>query len=177
MVLHAASQHFRDVPVDTFVWKVSNFYHGISALYSTSFIMISGCLYLNKNRTWQLKKLWLRNILPVAAAYVFWQIFYSAYRIIMSGGLERGGVWVMKKMLVNISSAYFHLWYLPMLIGLMIITPLLWEFVNCKRGKQWEEYLLILFMIMKLLPYTAANLPLPWADHLEVLTSTVQPDL
>ena len=32
VVLHAASQHFRDVPVDTFVWKVSNFYHGISRL-------------------------------------------------------------------------------------------------------------------------------------------------
>lgn len=177
VLIHTASQHFRDIPIDTFTWKVSNFYHGFLRFTVPSFIMISGCLYLNKNRTWQLKKLWLRNILPVAAAYVFWQIFYSAYRIIMSGGLERGGVWVMKKMLVNISSAYFHLWYLPMLIGLMIITPLLWEFVNCKRGKQWEEYLLILFMIMKLLPYTITNLPLPWADHLEVLTSTVQPGL
>ena len=64
-----------------------------------------------------------------------------------------------------------------MLIGLMIITPLLWEFVNCKRGKQWEEYLIILFLIFKILPYTAAYFPLPWIDHIKSLMNTVQPDL
>ena len=177
VVLHAASQHFRDVPVDTFVWKVSNFYHGISRFAVACFIMISGALYLDKKRTWNLKKLWLKNILSVAVAYVFWQIFYGIYRIVITGNSGRGAVWIMKKMLVYVSDAYFHLWYLPMLIGLMIITPLLWEFVNCKRGKQWEEYLIILFLIFKILPYTAAYFPLPWIDHIKTLMNTVQPDL
>ena len=177
VVLHAASQHFRDVPVDTFVWKVSNFYHGISRFAVACFIMISGALYLDKKRTWNLKKLWLKNILSVAVAYVFWQIFYGIYRIVITGNSGRGAVWIVKKMLVYVSDAYFHLWYLPMLIGLMIITPLLWEFVNCKRGKQWEEYLIILFLIFKILPYTAAYFPLPWIDHIKTLMNTVQPDL
>lgn len=31
--LHAGSQHFRDIPIDTFTWKVSNFFHGINRFY------------------------------------------------------------------------------------------------------------------------------------------------
>lgn len=177
VLLHAASQHFRDVPVDTFTWKVSNFYHGISRFAVPCFVMISGALYLDKKRDWNLKKLWLGNILTVAAAYLFWQIFYGAYRIAVHGSPAVGSAEFVKKMLVYVSDSYFHLWYLPMLIGLMIITPLLWEIVNSRRGKQWEEYLILLFLIFKILPYTIAYLPLPWMDHLKSLMNTVQPVL
>ena len=44
--IHAASQHFRDVPVNTSVWAVTNFYHGINRFAVACFVMISGCLYL-----------------------------------------------------------------------------------------------------------------------------------
>lgn len=44
--LHAGSQHFRDIPIDTFTWKVSNFFHGINRFAVAGFIMISGSLYL-----------------------------------------------------------------------------------------------------------------------------------
>ena len=43
--IHAASQHFRDVPVNTSVWAVTNFYHGINRFAVACFVMISGCLY------------------------------------------------------------------------------------------------------------------------------------
>ena len=75
--IHAASQHFRDVPVNTSVWAVTNFYHGINRFAVACFVMISGCLYLDRKRTWNLKKLWMHNILPIAVAYVFWQVFYA----------------------------------------------------------------------------------------------------
>ena len=73
--IHAGSQHFRDMPLDSSVWAVSNFYHGINRFAVASFIMISGCLYLDSKRTWNLRRLWKRNILPIAAAYSFWQMF------------------------------------------------------------------------------------------------------
>ncbi len=52
----------------------------------------------------------------------------------------------LKKVLIYCSSSYFHLWYLPMLAGILAVTPLLWEIVNCERGKKWEEYLILLFL-------------------------------
>lgn len=175
--IHAGSQHFRDVSVDTSVWAVSNFFHGINRFAVASFIMISGCLYLDAKRNWSIKRLWKRSILPLASAYVFWQAFYAVYRIAVNGIVKQGLKASVIKFLVYISEAYFHLWYLPMLIGLLIITPMLWEIVNSSRGKLWEEYMIVLFLIFKIIPYTLNYLSLPWKEHIMDILNTVQPDL
>lgn len=175
--IHAGSQHFRDMPLDSSVWAVSNFYHGINRFAVASFIMISGCLYLDSKRTWNLRRLWKRNILPIAAAYIFWQMFYAVYRIITNGTLAKGSKAALVKFMVYISKSYFHLWYLPMLIGLLIITPMLWEIVNSARGKQWEEYMIVLFLVFQILPYTINYFPLPWKEHIMDILQTVQPEM
>lgn len=95
--IHAASQHFRYVPVNTSVWAVTNFYHGINRFAVACFVMISGCLYLDRKRTWNLKKLWMHNILPIAVAYVFWQVFYAFYRGLVNEGLKFGSAYFLKK--------------------------------------------------------------------------------
>lgn len=175
--IHAGSQHFRDVPVDTSVWQVSNFYHGINRFAVACFIMISGSLYLSSKRTWDLKKLWMKNILPVASAYLFWQLFYGFYRIAVNGSPKIGIMEFFKKMMVYVSEPYFHLWYLPMLIGLLVITPLIWEIVNSPRGKQWSQYMILLFLIFQIFTYTAGRFDLPWKEHVQDLMNTVHPEL
>ena len=40
--IHVASQHFHDMPVNTSVWAVSNFYHGINRYAVACFVMING---------------------------------------------------------------------------------------------------------------------------------------
>lgn len=175
--IHAGSQHFRDVPVDTSVWQVSNFYHGINRFAVACFIMISGSLYLSSKRTWDLKKLWMKNILPVASAYLFWQLFYGFYRIAVNGSPKIGSMEFFKKMMVYVSEPYFHLWYLPMLIGLLVITPLIWEIVNSPRGKQWSQYMILLFLIFQIFTYTAGRFDLSWKEHVQDLMNTVHPEL
>lgn len=175
--IHAGSQHFRDVPVNTSVWQVSNFYHGINRFAVACFIMISGSLYLSSKRTWDLKKLWMKNILPVASAYLFWQLFYGFYRIAVNGSPKIGSMEFFKKMMVYVSEPYFHLWYLPMLIGLLVITPLIWEIVNSPRGKQWSQYMILLFLIFQIFTYTAGRFDLPWKEHVQNLMNTVHPEL
>ena len=90
--IHVASQHFHDMPVNTSVWAVSNFYHGINRYAVACFVMISGGLYLDRKRTWNLKKLWTHSILPIAVAYIFWQVFYAFYRSLTDEGLKFGSV-------------------------------------------------------------------------------------
>ena len=175
--IHVASQHFHDMPVNTSVWAVSNFYHGINRYAVACFVMISGGLYLDRKRTWNLKKLWTHSILPIAVAYIFWQVFYALYRSLTDEGLKFGSVAFFKRFLVMISDPYFHLWYLPMLIGLLIITPMLWEIVNSKKGKQWEEYMILLYLIFKILPYTVKVFPIPCKEHVMNVLNTVQPQM
>ena len=174
--IHAGSQHFRDTALDSGVWRVSNFYHGIFRFAVAVFVMISGTLYLDSKRNWSLKKLWRKKILQIAAAYAFWQFFYAVYRIVVSGNTE-GPVLFLKKVLIYCSSSYFHLWYLPMLAGLLAVTPLLWEIVNCERGKKWEEYLILLFLIFKILPYTMNCFSFPLKEYVMDLMYTIQPGM
>lgn len=174
--IHAGSQHFRDTALDSGVWRASNFYHGIFRFAVAVFVMISGTLYLDSKRNWSLKKLWRKNILQIAVAYAFWQFFYAVYRIVVSGNTE-GPVLFLKKVLIYCSSSYFHLWYLPMLAGLLAVTPLLWEIVNCERGKKWEEYLILLFLIFKILPYTMNCFSFSLKEYVMDLMYTIQPGM
>lgn len=175
--IHVASQHFRDMPLDSGVWRVSNFYHGINRFAVSVFVMISGTLYLDSKRKWSLKKLWTKNIFQLVVVYVFWQIFYAVYRIVVAGKPAIGSVEFFKKILIYCSESYFHLWYLPMLAGLLSVTPLLWEIVNCERGKKWEEYLILLFLFIKIIPYTVDAFSFSMKEYVMNILNTVRPGL
>ena len=102
---------------------------------------------------------------------------YAVYRILIQGGPVPEGSEFIKRLLVYVSDPWFHLWYLPMLIGLLILTPLLWEIVNSSRGKQWCEYMIVLFLAFQILTYTAGCFDLPWKQHIQNLINTVHPEL
>lgn len=175
--IHVASQYFRDIPLDSSAWKVSNFYHGINRFAVSVFFMISGMLYLDSKRKWSLKKLWTKNIFQLVILYVFWQIFYAVYVTVMEGKTAIGSVSFLKKILIFCSSSYFHLWYLPTLAGILTVTPLLWEIVNCERGKKWEEYLILLFLFIKIIPYTVNCFSFPQKEYVMNIVNTLRPGL
>ena len=175
--IHAASQHFRDIPLDSSAWRASNFYHGINRFAVSVFIMISGTLYLDSKRKWSLKKLWTKNIFQLVVLYLFWQIFYAVYRVGMSGKPAIGSAAFFKKILTSCSSSYFHLWYLPMLVGILTVTPLLWEIVNCENGKKWEEYLILLFLFIRIVPYTINCFAFPQKEYVMKVINTLRPGL
>lgn len=175
--IHVSSQLFKHIDVNLSAWAVSNFYHGITRYAVACFLMISGALYLDANRHWNLKKLWKHNILSIAVAYIFWQAFYAMTRGVPSAFKTGGILAALKRFLVCMSASYFHLWYLTVLIALLIITPMLWEIVNCERGKQWEEYTIILFIFFQIAIYTINYFDLPCKKHIMNMLNTVKPEL
>ena len=177
IVLHMGAQHFRDIPIDSFNWKVSNFYHGITRFAVSCFMMISGYLYLNEKRELPISKLYKKNIIPVTIAFVFWQCFYAVYRIIVEGRLVIGSGDFFKRIFIYMSKSYFHLWYLPMLIGLLIITPFLRAIVAGEEGKKRAEYLIILYLVFQIIPVTIGYFPLPQKEYVRNVLSIIRPEL
>ena len=177
IMLHMGSQHFRDIPVDSYSWKVSNLYHGITRFAVACFVMISGSLYLDKGRTWTPKKVIRNGFLPIAAAFTFWQCFYAVYRTVKVGKIPVLSLNFIKRIFILMSESYFHLWYLPMLLSLILIAPFLWKIVNGENGKQWEKFLLILFVLFQIIPNTLNDFPLPYKEYVVNLMNLVKPDL
>lgn len=97
------------------------------------FVMISGSLFLNEEKQLSISSLYKKNVLRLFVALVSWVVIYF---------------WVFEPILHIIKlvpyktscfidvlrgpfdSVAFHLWYLPMIIGLYIILPIMRVIVN-----------------------------------------------
>lgn len=133
IVLHVAAQNWYTVSIYEFEWKVFNLYDSAVRWAVPVFVMISGALFLDKTKTITLKNLYCKSIFRMVVAYLFWACIY-AINVVMRTGLS------LKTFISYLLTGYGHFWFIPMIIGLYILVPLLRSFANSKK---LEEYFLI----------------------------------
>lgn len=103
------------------------------------FVMISGALMLDENYEFTRRK-WLRHIGRMTAFYAVWSTVYCIlFRIIPL--VSRGEKVRIPGAIVQIITGHYHLWFVPMIIGLYLIVPLLRLWVN-ERNLRYVEYFL-----------------------------------
>lgn len=134
ILLHVSNISF----FNTQVLKSNSFYSS-SVLYCLSrvgvslFIMISGVTFLNPEKKVSLSYLG-KKVLHIFICLVCWLTIYDIFALLCRH--ERiyfGFVKVILSDLINYKSYYFgnyHLWYLYMIIGLYIVTPIVRLFVK-----------------------------------------------
>ncbi len=154
ILVHTAMEGWYSISPRTYTWTVLNFYDTLGRPSLPIFIMISGSLFLRKEKI-DLKKLWVKNILHLAVIYIVWAVFYA----IMNNGVKKAIadpkiVWET----VFGPNPQYHLWYLRTLINLYAISPLLWLLVHSMNKKSFH-YFLIIFFIFGLLKTTVYELP------------------
>lgn len=86
------------------------------------FLMISGALFLGRE-TVDIKKLYKHNIAHMVFVYVFWSGIYALFDVILNyqnvTDVKSLAIWL----LMDIRDSHYHLWFLPMIIGIYIIAP------------------------------------------------------
>lgn len=158
IMLHSASQNWYDLPVTSSTWLVFNSYDAISRYGVPVFVMLSGCLFLSKPDKLSVKYLYLHNIARLVIAYVFWSSLYGLWD---SRGFQGVGI---KSYIIEMISGRYHLWYLPMLIGIYMLLPVLKLFSE-EKNKKILEYVLILFFILQISRETI--LAFQFSDHIK----------
>lgn len=142
MLIHSSAtllDKWDDIPFDFWMW--GNAYDSLARASVPLFIMLSGALILGKRedtRTF-FKKRFSRLLFP----FVFWVVVYINWRIFYIGE-----VLPVDKMIIAIFTGpvYYHLWYLYMVIGLYLITPVLRKLLQFIE-RQDLIYLFILWFI------------------------------
>jgi surface polysaccharide O-acyltransferase-like enzyme len=154
IILHVSVSKWYDTPVHSFNWQIMNVYDSLARWTVPIFVMISGALHLRQNKSSANFKDELRiiykKIFRIVCAILFWGVLYN--------GLDLADKYFIKNEPVTfyniikipgvliLGPAYSHLWFLYMLIGLYLLTPIVRCFINnCKR--EHIEYVLILFFI------------------------------
>ena len=114
------------------------------------FVMISGALMLDEGYELTKKK-WLGHIGRMTAFYAVWSTVYCIlFRVI--GLVSRGEKVRMLGVFTQIISGHYHLWFVPMIVGLYLILPLLRLWVKEANVRYVRYFLLLSFVFAFIVP-------------------------
>jgi surface polysaccharide O-acyltransferase-like enzyme len=120
------------------------------------FIMLSGALLLAPKKETEsirdfFKKRWVRVGLPFvfwAAIYFLWEIFVNHQAVTVNSFID--GL---------LTGPYFHFWYIYMLLGLYLLTPVLRVVIAHARREVLKLFLAVWFAGTAILPVVALLTP------------------
>ena len=128
VVIHVNSANFRSVDVASDTFLAFSFFAQYAHVAVPIFVMISGALFLDERRSVTYDKIIKRNIPHVAIPFFFWS---TAYALVYSIA-GKSTIGKVMNVLAAILKGSLHLWFLPMIAGLYLITPLLRTFTEDK---------------------------------------------
>ncbi|MHC1720706.1 MAG: acyltransferase [Clostridiaceae bacterium] len=157
VILHVAASYWNGSNVYTFDWKMFNFYDSLVRFAVPVFVMISGIFFLDSNKPITIKKIYLKYCLRVVIAYIFWSFFYASYMPVynlLTGGASSD--FPVKQVIYEFIFGHYHMWFLFMIAGLYIITPLLRKI---SADKKMTEYFLLLAIVFSIIVPTLLSIP------------------
>lgn len=146
IILHVSCEQMRSLDALSFEWNALNFYNGMVRWGVPVFIMISGYLFLSRNI--EIRKLYSKYILRLFVGFVIWSLLYTIFFVYKNGLL--GVDLAIRDIIGHFIVGEFHMWFIPMIIGLYIIIPLLRLIVEDKQLLVY--YLVLSFIFVFVIP-------------------------
>ncbi len=171
VLIHTASQNWYALPPSAPAWQAMNIFDSMARPAVPLFLMMSGALMLAPEKELSIKKLWLRYIPRLAGAFMLWSVVYALYER-TSAFTATTGVTITSIVKSAVIGQY-HLWYLPVIILLYTLLPVLRAVLNdsnansaehrrqfdgeprpTQNGRRRCEYMLLLFLVYSVLTTT-----------------------
>jgi surface polysaccharide O-acyltransferase-like enzyme len=137
--------------LEIFRWSTVDVYQSLGRIGVPLFVMLSGALLLQppKNESLHVffKKRWARIGLPFlfwGAVYFVWD-FYVEHQAVTSNAIVQG---ILK-------GPYFQFWYLYMLVGLYLLTPILRIVVARADNNTMKYFVILWFLGTSVVPFIA----------------------
>lgn len=159
IVIHAGIfNQSADWSNQSFERMIGNFYVITSRWAVPCFVMLSGMMFLNKNKEISFKNLYGHYILRLFTSYVFWSCIYALYNSLY---MVSGGINEYIKYFVNYCfSGELHMWYILMTIGLYIALPIIKYIVLNAPQSLIKYWLVAMFIFASIIPFICdLNIP------------------
>lgn len=151
MLLHVSASNWDKADISIFEWHVFNIGDSFARFCVPVFIMLSGTMFLDNSREFSMKKMLKKNVLRLGCAFVFWSALYSVVMMFVTE------TFTLEYLVESFFCGRYHLWFVPAIIGLYLVTPFLRKIT---ADKKLTEYFLILwlvfdciFRLLKVLPF------------------------
>ena len=132
------------------------------------FVMLSGMFLLDPLKKVTYKDIFFKYILRVLVALIVWGTFYN---VIDLYGITNISVPVLFDALYHTlcANTHYHLWFLYLIIGLYIMTPILRSFIKGASKKDIEYYLILAIILTCILRLISKDIAIGlWINRLEV---------
>lgn len=145
VMLHVSAQGWYNIPVTDFRWLTANSYDALFRFGVPVFVMISGALFLPGPSKTDMKKLYAHNILRLLVLFIIWSCLYGLLDCWHYGFGNLTARDIFQEMLYG----RYHLWYLPMQLGIYMLLPILRIWVQNADRKN-IQYFLLLFLVFQI---------------------------
>lgn len=120
---------------DTFIY--ANMWYTLMRFGVGSFVMLSGALFLNPDKNVTIKNIITKYVYRLLVVYVFWYFIYKLFY----NGIGHKDLW---HDFIEFEPAD-HLWFIPMLAGLYLFTPIIKKVADDKKIVGYWIVLCLLF--------------------------------
>lgn len=131
-------------------WVATNFYIW-GKIGSPLFTMVSGLLLLNPTKEQSIDTFFRKRFVKVLLPFVAWSALYLLWRIFL-----RDEHFTAKEILVLFvqGPVYYHLWFIQMILGLYLATPILRIYIRHAPRHNLTYFLLVWLVTVSVLPIT-----------------------
>lgn len=147
MAIHASSRFVLGYELDTpeYFWGI--LFNGVSQSSVPLFVMISGALLLDENKNVTVKSIFRKYIPSALLLFLFWSVFfYLSSNVLVP--LQKGREITFENFIPSVLKGHYHMWYLYMLVGLYLATPIL-RAITTEKNK----HLVLLFIGISIASY------------------------
>lgn len=142
--VHVSTWMTNNIPPLTFNWWVGNLIHSITLWSIPVFVMVSGALLLDDSRNEKPTYFYKKRARRIGVPLVFWTVFYLVVRKVV-GHEELTAGYIIK--LILTAEPYYHLWFLYMITGLYLVTPLLRTYIKHSSSKERISLIVIILIL------------------------------
>ncbi len=135
--------------ISDYIWYFENILFTIGRLGVPLFLLLSGALMLN--REYNVKSFYKAALLPLFLTTEIWIILnYFYYCLLYSANFSFKNLFSEMTFMRNLS--FSHMWYMPMILGIYLVIPLLTKVLKNTSLKEVSLPLLVSFIIFSILP-------------------------
>jgi surface polysaccharide O-acyltransferase-like enzyme len=147
ILLHASNEALQATSMPVAYWWTAAIYKSLALSCVPLFVMLSGALLLQPAKLNEPIRVFLKKRLSrIGLAFAFWSAIYIAWSFNTANPpvvftLENLGQSIVRSLF---SGAYYHFWFMYLIVGLYLITPLLRAVI---AGGNWKvlRYLVLLW--------------------------------
>ena len=174
VVIHISTRWMPDTQVGSISWAVLCAYDALTRWCVPLFVMLSGAFLLDPDKTVTLRDLFFKYILRVLAALLVWG---SVYAVLDHGHTDFHFTWPQIKAALGLvlrGDTHYHLWFLYMILGLYLVTPLLRAMIRGSQRGTLHWFFLLAFLFSSLIPVLRGFFPdlmspvLRWVNQFEL---------